>query len=908
MPGGTTLVGSSSSATFTGLPANNTYTFTVTLTSSGCSSATSTGATINAQPLAPSAPLIGVVTQPTCNTPTGTVALSGLPATAWTVTATPGGTTITGSSTTASFSGLAANTSYTFTVTLISNGCTSDESTPAMINAQPATPVAPVPGAITQPTCTTPTGTVVLGGLPATSWTVTAIPGGATITGTAGTATFSGLSPNTTYTFTVTLALSGCTSLPSATVTIFAPPIIPSAPIVGTVTQPTCISATGAVMLSGLPSAPWTVTASPGGAIITGSSTTATFSGLAANTTYTFTVTLNSTGCTSLASPSVAINAQPVTPSAPVTGTVTQPTCIVSTGSVLLSGLPTTPWILTASPGGTTITGSSSTAAFSGLAANTTYTFTVTLTSSGCTSASSTSVTINAQPVTPSAPVVGIVTQPTCATPTGSVILSGLPASPWVVTAIPGGATITGSATTATFSGLNANTTYTFTVTLISSGCTSVSSTSATINVQPLVPAIPIIGATTQPTCSSATGAVELSGLPASQWIITASPGGMTMTGTSSTATFHGLSANTSYTFTVTLASSGCTSGTSATVTINAQPETPNIQDQNTSILSGQTFTVTPGAVPVGTTYTWTAPTYTNGVNGGSAQTNPQTNISGTLFIPSGTGTAVYTVTPTSGTCVGQPFTVTVTVTSVMHIIDIVPDHDTVCQGDSIHLSMTVLGGNPPYSFTWSGTGLYDHTVQNPVALPVAGTNIYTVTVSDGTTTIDTSISVFVHSISFDTLYFDCDTYTATALPDGWVSYEFLLNNVSMQESDINTYYSSSVVNFDSITVIATDQNGCSATASVIVSCLDDIEFPSAFTPNGDRYNDEFPTDNFPLKNYELKVFDRWGLLLYSGQTGWDGTYKGKLLPPATYYYRAIIKNPNGTETERIGSITLIKY
>ena len=63
--------------------------------------------------------------------------------------------------------------------------------------------------------------------------------------------------------------------------------------------------------MSGLPAAAWTLTASPGVATHTGSATFATFTGLTAGTTYTFTVTLTSTGCVSASSGNVVVNAQP---------------------------------------------------------------------------------------------------------------------------------------------------------------------------------------------------------------------------------------------------------------------------------------------------------------------------------------------------------------------------------------------------------------------------------------------------------------------------------------------------------------------------------------------------------------------------------------------------------------------
>ena len=97
----------------------------------------------------------------------------------------------------------------------------------------------------------------------------------------------------------------------------------PSTPTVGTITQPSCAVATGSVVLNGLPATgTWTVTGTPSGTA-TGTGTSTTISGLVAET-YTFTVT-NADGCTSLASANVVINAQPATPSAPVSnGDITE--------------------------------------------------------------------------------------------------------------------------------------------------------------------------------------------------------------------------------------------------------------------------------------------------------------------------------------------------------------------------------------------------------------------------------------------------------------------------------------------------------------------------------------------------------------------------------------------------------
>ena len=270
------------------------------------------------------------------------------------------------------------------------------------VNALPAVPAAAAP---TQPTCTVPTGSVVLSNLPAGNWTIN--PGA--ITGSSASATISSLTPGT-YNFTVTNA-TGCTSDPSADVIIITAPGSPAAPSAGLITQPSCGETTGSVILNNLPAGNWTI--NPGA--ITGTETSTTISALAPGT-YSFNVT-NDAGCTSAQSANVIINAAPVTPSAPAAGPVTQPTCELATGSIVLNNLPSGNW--TINPGA--ITGTVTSTTISGLTTGT-YNFTVT-TAAGCTSAPSVNIVINGQPLAPPAPAVSL-TQPTCALPTGTITVT----------------------------------------------------------------------------------------------------------------------------------------------------------------------------------------------------------------------------------------------------------------------------------------------------------------------------------------------------------------------------------------------------------------------------------------------------------------------------------------------------
>ena len=212
---------------------------------------------------------------------------------------------------------------------------------------------------------------------------------------------------------------------------------------------------------------------------------------------------------------------------------------------------------------------------------------------------------------------------------------------------IPAGASYSNSETsTLDVSGILTAGTYQYRCNI--TNCTSISlpTIAATLTVNDSQTA-PIPGTTLQPTCSLATGSVELSGLPSSgTWKLTRNPGGVISSGTGTSTTIAGLSEGT-YSFIVENAN-GCISPPSSDVTIDSQPPTPVVTNQTATIQTGETFTVTPAGTPPGTTYTWSAPVYTSGVTGGSAQTIPQTSISDVLTIPIGTGTATYTVTPVS--------------------------------------------------------------------------------------------------------------------------------------------------------------------------------------------------------------------------------------------------------------------
>jgi gliding motility-associated-like protein len=140
-------------------------------------------------------------------------------------------------------------------------------------------------------------------------------------------------------------------------------------------------------------------------------------------------------------------------------------------------------------------------------------------------------------------------------------------------------------------------------------------------------------------------------------------------------------------------------------LTVNVDP-TPSITTQTATICSGSTFTVTPtngsgNIVPVGTTYSWLAPTVT-GITGTTSGSN-STSISDNLINTTNAAiTVTYTVTPTSGSCTGTPFTVSILVNPVASFV---AQTASICSGGTLTITPTNGSGNivpTGTTYSWS--------------------------------------------------------------------------------------------------------------------------------------------------------------------------------------------------------------
>jgi len=114
-----------------------------------------------------------------------------------------------------------------------------------------------------------------------------------------------------------------------------------------------------------------------------------------------------------------------------------------------------------------------------------------------------------------------------------------------------------------------------------------------------------------------------------------------------------------------------------------------SITELTATICTGTDFAITPlegihGIIPAGTNYSWSSPSVTASVTGFSSSTM-STLISGTLFNQSNSlQNAIYTISPISGNCIGNTFSVTVNINPSASIISLTA---VVCNGSSFTIN-----------------------------------------------------------------------------------------------------------------------------------------------------------------------------------------------------------------------------
>lgn len=131
------------------------------------------------------------------------------------------------------------------------------------------------------------------------------------------------------------------------------------------------------------------------------------------------------------------------------------------------------------------------------------------------------------------------------------------------------------------------------------------------------------------------------------------------------------------------------------------------------------------------------------------------------------------------------------------------------------------------------------------------------------------------------------------------------LYNITHQYQDTGTYQTS---------LIIVSNNGCIDTATLDIKIKPDymVYIPNAFTPNNDKFNNEFKivANGFINEGFVFRVFDRWGLLMFETHDinkGWDGTFQNEKCPIDHYAYTVTILDYRRRSHEYVGTITLVR-
>lgn len=879
-------------------PATST-TYTVTGTDiSGCVNTETTSVTVN------SLPTLTVTNGIICNGSSVTLNVNGAVTYTWAPAA---------SLSSANGNNVTAFPSTTTNYTVVgtdANGCINGDTTTVTVVNNPTVTVADATICAGNTTTLTANGASTYTWSPATG-----------LSATTGSSVIA--NPGATQTYTITGTVGSCSAVTTATVTVN------NLPVVGVNSATICASQqTATLTANGANTYSW----NPGTGL-SSTSGTSVIATPASNITYTVTGT-DMNGCISTATSTVTVNSIPLL-------TVNSATiCAGATTTLTANGATTYTWSpatglssgngspVTANPATTTVY------TLSGTDANTctnTATSTVTVVNNPTITVNNASICIGQQTATLTANGAASYTW-SPATGLSSSNGSTVNANPATSTTY----TITGSIGTCTATGASIvtvnplpNITATSTVicngdaaTLTANGATtytwSTLSTTNTITVSPSSTTVYTVAGTDGNGCiNSTTASVTVNALP----VVTVNSAAICV-GSSVILTANGALV--------------CTwspaTGLSATVgnSVNASPATTTVYtitgtDAN-SCSSSATGTVTVNTLPV---VTVNSATICAGLSANMSATgantynwNPSAGLSSsTISNPTASpgATIIYTVTGTDiNNCQGTA-TSTVTV-NALPPAQITPPVSWGCVPVCVNLADTVPVSNATYSWNFgNGTTANTPTVQTCYATAANYTVTLLVTDSNGckNTAIATvqaypvpkanfayspeSTTILAPEIQFYDLSNGANIVTSTwYFGDGDSTTQ---NNPLHTYADTGLYYPHLVVISD---------NGCWNDLWLVLYIAPEylIYVPNAFTPNGDNLNDVFLPKGEGITEYKLRIYDRWGMQVFTSDKiteGWNGMKGETVYQEDVYVWSIELRNNKGEPKHLSGVVSLLK-
>ena len=291
---------------------------------------------------------------------------------------------------------------------------------------------------------------------------------------------------------------------------------------------------------------------------------------------------------------------------------------------------------------------------------------------------------------------------------------------------------------------------------------------------------------------------------------------------------------------------------------------------------------------------------------------NPNMGTGATLdVIPSTTTTYFITVTDGCGNSASGE--VVYTITSPPLVLDISPGVE-ICPSDSTYIEVFPTGGYGQYFYLWPHSG---ETTAGVWVNP-SETTTYQVIVSDEcqTFTVDTVTTVTVVAPTADftttsTVFFNNLPITFENQSQNATSYIWDFGNGSGDTfpHPSTTYPDPGMYN---VTLIAVDDKGCTDTITKPINIEEEwyVYIPNTFTPDGDRFNNDWSISTVGVRSLEVSLYNRWGEVIFTSNDlnfEWDGTYLGLYVPDGTYTYDVNFVTNSGRDRNLRGHVNVLK-
>lgn len=248
----------------------------------------------------------------------------------------------------------------------------------------------------------------------------------------------------------------------------------------------------------------------------------------------------------------------------------------------------------------------------------------------------------------------------------------------------------------------------------------------------------------------------------------------------------------------------------------------------------------------------------------------------------------------------------------------------TACEdGDEVTLTVTNRDARQTLSYLWSPANLFISDVrtgpsarllaQNGAQPQVVVTNQFgcSATLRSTINVVDLASRVRISANPTTIENGESSTIRVENCPDCTYSWS--------PAASLNTSTGSTVIASPTDTTeytVTVVSNGCTTQLKITINvagpyCVEPYIFvPTAFTPNRDGVNDVLYVRGRGIDRMTFIIYNRWGQKVFETsdpKVGWDGTFRGKALPPDVYGFYLLANCIDGTSYRKQGNVTLIR-